>query len=222
MNGRIGRMSKWVLGTAVVVALAAGVGGAALADGQQTHERGEHGHPHGERHHGGLMQAALKLDTLSSEQRSQIEQLETARKTAEVPVMRANSVVLTQLAQQVESARIDRAGLKGSLDAETSAAEAARNVDVQTLAQLHGVLSAQQRNQLVDGIEARIPEGKPKPAQLEAFRGDGFDANAFVKVRVPGERAVAMAEKKVPGMSAEQRTHFAEHLRARASKQNAA
>jgi hypothetical protein len=126
-------------------------------------------------------------------------------------------VVLTALAKQVEQARIDREGLKPSLSAEESAAQAARNVDVQTLAQLHGILSAQQRNQLVDGIEARIPAGKPRPQQLESFRGDTFDASTFVKVRVPSEHAIAMAEKKVPGMSPSQRAELASKLRERAA-----
>jgi len=208
-------MSRVVTVTAVVLGVAASAGGVALADGQKTGEHAEHG----KHHHGGLVQAALKLDSLSEAQHEQIEQIESARKTAEVPVRQANAVVLTALAKQVEQARIDREGLKPSLSAEESAAQAARNVDVQTLAQLHGILSAQQRNQLVDGIEARIPAGKPRPQQLESFRGDTFDASTFVKVRVPSEHAIAMAEKKVPSMTPAQRAELANKLRERAAHQ---
>ena len=131
----------------------------------------------------------------------------------------ANAVVLTQLAKQVEQDHIDRAGLKDSLTVEEAAAQAARSVDVNTLVQLHGLLSAQQRNQLVDAIEARIPAGKPRPERLESFRGDTFDAGAFVKVHVPSEHAIAMAEKRVPSMSPAQRSEFAGKLRERAAHQ---
>jgi Spy/CpxP family protein refolding chaperone len=206
-------ISKVVTVASVVGALAVGAGGIALANEQGTHERGEHGR----HHHGGLVQAALKLDSLKPEQRTQIEQIESARKAAEVPVRQANAVVLTQLAKQVEQDHIDRAGLKDSLTVEESAAQAARNVDVNTLTQLHGILSAQQRNQLVDALEARIPADKPRPAHLESFRGDTFDASAFVKVRVPGEHAIAMAEKRVPNMTPAQRAELAGKLRERAA-----
>jgi len=209
-------MSRVVTVTAVVLGVAASAGGVALADGQQGGERAEHAR----HHHGGLVQAALKLDSVSGAQRSQIEQLESQRKTAEVPVRQANAVVLTQLAKQVEQSRIDRVGLKDSLGVEEGAAQAERVVDVQTLAQLHNILSAQQRNQLVDGIEARIPAGKPHPQQLESFRGDSFDASAFVKVRVPAEHAIARAEKQVPGMTPAQRAEFANKLRERASRES--
>jgi Spy/CpxP family protein refolding chaperone len=197
----------------VVGVIAAGAGGIALANDAQSGEHAEHaGH-----HRGGLVKAALKLDSLSSGQRAQIEQLVTTAHTAEVPVIKANAVVLTQLAHQVEQDHIDRTGLQDSLSAEQAAAQAARNVDVTVLGQLHGTLSAQQRNQLVDMLEPRIPQGKPRPQNLEAFRGDTFDASAMSKVRVPGEHAIAAAEKRVPNMTPEQRAQFASKLRERAA-----
>ena len=206
-------ISKVVTVASVVGALSMGVGGLALANEQNASEHGEHGR----HHHGGLVQAALKLDSLKTEQRSQLEQIESQRKAAEVPVRQANAVVLTQLAKQVEQDHIDRTGLKDSLTVEEAAAQAARNVDVNTLVQLHGILSAQQRNQLVDAIEARIPAGKPRPEHLESFRGDTFDASAMTRVHVPAEHAIAMAEKRVPSMSPAQRAEFAGKLRERAA-----
>jgi Spy/CpxP family protein refolding chaperone len=212
-------MNRWIARVVTVASvvgmLSVGVGGIALANEQGSGEHGKGWH----HHHEGLVHEALKLDSLKAEQRTQIEQLESARHTAEVPVMQANAVVLTQLAKQVEQDHIDRTGLKDSLTAEESAAQAARTVDVNTLAQLHGVLSAQQRNQLVDALEARIPADRPRPAHLEAFRGDIFDANAMSQVHVPGERAIAMAEKRVPSMSPQQRAEFAGKLRERAAHQ---
>lgn len=208
-------ISKVVTVASVVGAISMGVGGLAIANEQNASEHGEHA-----RHrHGGLVQAALKLDSLKTEQRSQIEQIESQRKAAEMPVRQANAVVLTQLAKQVEQDHIDRTGLKDSLTVEEAAAQAARNVDVNTLVQLHGILSAQQRNQLVDAIEARIPAGKPRPEHLESFRGDTFDASAMTRVHVPAEHAIAMAEKRMPGMSPAQRAELAGKLRERAAHQ---
>ncbi len=206
-------ISKVVTVASVVGMLAMGVSGVALANEQDAGQQGQHPR----HHHGGLVQAALKLDSLKAEQRTQIEQLEAQRKAAEVPVRQASATVLTQLAKQVEQDHIDRAGLKDGLTVEEAAAQAARNVDVNTLAQLHGILSAQQRNQLVDAIEARIPAGKPRPAHLESFRGDTFDASANARVRVPREHAIAMAEKRVPNMTPAQRSEFAGKLRERAA-----
>jgi Spy/CpxP family protein refolding chaperone len=206
-------ISKVVTVASVVGMLAMGVSGVALANEQDAGQQG----PHARHHHGGLVQAALKLDSLKAEQRAQIEQLASQRKAAEVPVRQASATVLTQLAKQVEQDHIDRAGLKDGLTVEEAAAQAARTVDVSTLAQLHGILSAQQRNQLVDALEARIPAGKPRPAHLESFRGDTFDASASAKVRVPSEHAIAMAEKRVPNMTPAQRSELAGKLRERAA-----
>lgn len=184
-------------------------------EGGDKAEQGKEGHRH--HHHGGLMSAALKLDSLSGDQRTQIEKLESTRKTAEAPVRAADARVLTDLARQVEQDHVDRAGLADGLAAETAAAQGARQVDVQTLTQLHGLLTPAQRTQLVDKITARMPADKPRPAELEAFKGDAFDANAMAKVRVPGEHVIAMAEKRVPSMTPAERAKFAEHLRARAA-----
>ena len=191
-------------------------GGVAFA---QQPAQGQHaGHAHGP--HGGLLRDALKLDSLSAEQRSQIEKLVDGHKTAEVPVRQANAQLLTQLATQVEAAKIDRQALGPSMNAEASAARNARTVEVNALSQLHGVLTVVQRNQIVDTIASRLPQGKAVPPVLDAFRGDSFDANALVREGKTGERVVDHAEAKVPSMSAEQRATFASHLRARAAKES--
>jgi Spy/CpxP family protein refolding chaperone len=212
------RSIRWVVALASVAgSLSLLPGAVALADAGQS---GEHAREHGRHHHGGLVSAALKLDTLSAAQRTQIEQLESARKAAGVPVRQADARVLTDLAHQVEQDHIDRAGLKDGLDAEQAAAQGAMRVDAQTLAQLHGVLTSAQRGALVDGIEGRMPANAPRRAELEAFRGGPFDAAAFVKVHVPGEHAIAMAEKKLPSMSPADRATFAGRLRDRAARQS--
>jgi Spy/CpxP family protein refolding chaperone len=214
-------MNRWIRRVVTLASVAGSLAllPSAIALADEAHA-GEHGREHKGHHHGGLVSAALKLDTLSGTQRTQIEQLESARKAAGTPVRQADARVLTDLARQVEQDRIDRAGLKDGLDAEQAAAQAALRVDVQTLAQLHGILAPAQRGALVDRIEARIPQGKPRPAQLEAFRGDSFDATAFAKPHVPGEHAIARAEKKLPSMSPAERATFAGHLRDRAAHES--
>src|SRR5580704_2482000 len=119
-------MNRWirrvVMFTSLAGALALLPGAVAMANESAAGEHAKHGHGH----HGGLMSAALKLDNLSADQRSQIERLEAQRKAANVPVRQADARVLTELAHQVEQAKIDRDGLKSSLSAEESAAQAAR------------------------------------------------------------------------------------------------
>jgi Spy/CpxP family protein refolding chaperone len=213
-------MNRWirrvVMFTSLAGALALLPGAVAMANESAAGEHAKHGHGH----HGGLMSAALKLDNLSADQRSQIERLEAQRKAANVPVRQADARVLTELAHQVEQAKIDRDGLKSSLSAEESAAQAARAVDVSSLAQLHTTLTPAQCGALVDMVEARLPSGKASPAELEAFRGASFDASAMVKGRVPGMHAIERAEAKVPSMTPAQRAEFANHLRERAAHES--
>jgi Spy/CpxP family protein refolding chaperone len=122
-------------------------------DAQAPGKIGDHKGHHGD-HRGGLLRAALKLDSITAEQRASIEKLKQERRTAGVPVRQADAQVLTVLAQQVEQAKIDPQGLAPSLSAEQSAAAAETNVERDTLNQLHSILSTAQRNQLVDRIEA--------------------------------------------------------------------
>jgi Spy/CpxP family protein refolding chaperone len=226
-----------------------------------AHDAQENTKEHHHAHRGGLIGAALKLDSLTAEQRTSIGELAQQRRAASTPVRQADAQVLTVLAQQVEQAKIDPQGLAPSLSAEQSAATAETTVDRDTLARLHAVLTPAQRAQLVDRIEAArgqhpherggdgdkahfghgldltpqqqaailatlraetpangatAPEG-PHGKLLEAFRGDSFDASAFVRVHSPGEHMEKLAAAMVPVLSPSQRATFASHLRARAS-----
>jgi len=215
-------MNRWIRRVVTFSSLAGALalvsGGVALANeqGEASHAKGEHGR----KHHGGLITAALKLDSLSGGQKTQIEKLVEERKVARVPVRQADARVLTELAHQVEQAKIDRAGLKGGLDAETAAAQQERSVAVSALGQLHSILTPAQRGQLVDAVQARMPQGKQLPAGLASFRGDSFDAAAVVRLEVPGEHAIKHAEEKVPAMSPQERANLASHLRERAAKES--
>lgn len=205
---------------AAVASLAGGLavlsGGTALADdGQpQTHAHKHHGK------HAGMLEQAQKLEGLSAEQNERIEQLKAQRKAASEPVRQADAKLLTDLATQVDAAKVDPSALKPELNAEQQATQAEKSADEATLTALHALLKPAQRNQLVDQIEAVSAKSAQRRQALESFRGDSFDASALVHVRAPGERTVRIAEEKVPQMTPEQRTQFAEHLRARAARES--
>jgi Spy/CpxP family protein refolding chaperone len=151
MNRWIQRVVTFASLAGTLAVLPAGVAFAQTPDtpGQAPHAKHHRMHQHG------LIGAALKLDSLSPEQRAQIEQLVQARRTASAPVRQADAQVLTTLAQQVESAKADPQALAPSLAAEHAAAMNQVQVDRTTLAQLHTILTPAQRNQLVDAVEAR-------------------------------------------------------------------
>ena len=128
--------------------------------------------------------------------------------------------MLTDLAAQVDGAKVDPGALKPELTAEEQAAQAEKSADEATLTALHALLKPEQRNQLVDQLESTPAKNEQRKQALESFRGDSFDASALVRVRAPGERTVRIAEEKVPQMTQEQRTQFAEHLRARAARES--
>jgi hypothetical protein len=200
----------------VVGGLAVLSGGMALADEGQSQT---HAHKH-QMKHAGMLEQAQKLDGLSADQSQRIQQLETQRHAAAQPVRQADAKLLTDLATQVEGAKVDPGALKPELTAEEQAAQAEKSADEATLTALHGLLNPAQRNQLVDRMESVPAKSEQRKQALESFRGDSFDASALVRVRVPGERTVRIAEEKVPKMTQEQRVHFAEHLRAHAARES--
>jgi Spy/CpxP family protein refolding chaperone len=150
-------MNRWIAKVVTFASLAGAVAlvpaGIAYAQGAPADGGAAHGH-HG--HRMGLIGDALKLDSLTPQQRTAIEQLAQTRKAAEVPVKQADAQVLTVLAQQVEQASINKQALAPTVNARESAAVAARTVDLDTVQKLHDLLTPAQRSQLVDGIEAHF------------------------------------------------------------------
>ncbi len=146
-------MNRWIRNALLTSSL---VGALALVPGALAFASdGGHADGAAHRHHSGrsgLLGAALKIDSLSADQKTAIEKLVQDRRTAGAPVRIADAQVLTVLAQQVERAAIEPQGLAASLAAEQSAANAEAAVDRDTLNQLHGVLNATQRGQLIDGL----------------------------------------------------------------------
>ena len=157
--------------------------GVAFAEDAQPQEQHGHGHRHGG-HHQGLLGAALKLDSLTAEQRSQIVELAGQRRAAGAPVRQADAQVLTVLAQQVEAAKVDDAALAPSLAAERNAAAAELQVDRAVLARLHGVLTPAQRGELVDAVEARGVEERGENAGKEHVRGGKLGLSDQQKAQV--------------------------------------
>ncbi|HEX8795630.1 MAG TPA: hypothetical protein VF765_31990 [Polyangiaceae bacterium] len=198
----------------VVGGLAVLSGGTALADDGQAKP---HAHAHHAKH-AGILAQAQQLSGLSAEQSERIEQLKAQRKAATEPVRQANAKLLTDLAGQVDAAKVDKGALQPDLSAEQQAVQGEKSADEATLTALHALLKPAQRNELVDRMESVSAKNEQRKQALETFRGDSFDASALVRVHDPGERTVRIAEEKVPQMTQEQRTQFAEHLRARASR----
>jgi Spy/CpxP family protein refolding chaperone len=136
------------------------------------------GHRHGSGRRAGLLGAALKLDSLTADQRSAIEGLLAQRKAASVPVRQADAQVLTVLAQQVEQAKVDPQGLASSLGVEQGAVTAETAVDRDTLNKLHTLLTGAQRNQLADRLKSahHEPNG-PQGAHAHGEPRFGRDLN---------------------------------------------
>jgi Spy/CpxP family protein refolding chaperone len=194
-------MNRWIKKVVTFSSLAATLAllPAGVAFAQDAQPQGQHGKGHhrgGERQ--GLLGAALKLDSLTADQRSQIQQLATERRAAGVPVRQADAQVLTVLAQQVEAAKVDRTALAPSLAAEQSAATAERQVDIAVLAKLHGILNAAQRGQLVDGIEARMTAARGEKGGKERLGGGKLGLSDQQKAAIRANLESTRGEMKGP------------------------
>lgn len=155
-------MNRWmqriVTFASITSALALVPAGVAFAqDG--TPQTAQHAQPRKGGHRKGLVGAALKLESLTPDQRTQIEQLIAQRRAAARPVRQADAQVLEVLAQQVFADKMDVQALGPSLGVERVAVAQERNVDATTLSQLHSILTPAQRTELVDRIEARMAKG---------------------------------------------------------------
>jgi len=166
-------MNRWmkriVTFASITSALALVPAGVAFAqDG--TPQAAQHARQHKGGHRKGLVGAALKLESLTPDQRTQIEQLVSQRRAAAKPVRQADAQVLEVLAQQVFADRMDAQALAPSLAVERVAVAQERSIDVATLGQLHSILTPAQRAELVDKIEARMANG-PRAAEGAKERG---------------------------------------------------
>ena len=128
-----------------------------------------HASHHEHAHRTGLLGEALKLESLTADQRTAVQQMIDQRHTASAPVRAADAQVLTTLAQEVEQASIDRQALAPALSAEEAAATAQSAVEQGALNRLHALLTPSQRSALVDRLEAA--HGKDPRAAHEGHKG---------------------------------------------------
>jgi Spy/CpxP family protein refolding chaperone len=155
-------MKRWirktVMSASMAGALALLVGGIAIAQQAPAQDAKHH---HG--HRAGLVGEALKVDSLTPEQRAGVQELAVERRSARTPVRQADARVLSQLAQEVEQASIDAQALAPSLSAESTAAVAESAAEKDTLNRLHALLTPAQRNQLVDRVENEFAKAHQGP-----------------------------------------------------------
>jgi Spy/CpxP family protein refolding chaperone len=122
-----------------------------------------------------LLGEALGEVALRPEQRAEIEKLAADAEARHAPVAAARREVIELLATQIESGRIDRAAMQPKIDASIAAWDAACNGDRAALERLHVILDADQREQLVDAVEARLREhfqAQPWRARIQEWEAD--------------------------------------------------
>jgi Spy/CpxP family protein refolding chaperone len=168
MNRWINRIITFASITSALALVPAGV--AFAQDG--TPQTAQHAKGHKGEHRKGLVGAALKLESLTPDQRTQIEQLLSQRRAAAKPVRQADAQVLGVLAQQVFADKMDTQALAPSLAVERLAVAQERSIDALTLDRLHSILTPAQRTELVDKIEARMAKG-PRAGE-GANKGGGW------------------------------------------------
>jgi Spy/CpxP family protein refolding chaperone len=195
-------MNRWIKKVVTFSSLAATLAllPAGVAFAQDAQPQGAQPGPKAHRggHRQGLLGAAMKLDSLTPAQRTQIEQLVAQRRQAGVPVRQANAQVLTVLAQQVEAAKVDQAALAPSLAAEKSAATAETQVDASVLAKLHDILTPAQRGQLVDGIEARMAQARGAKGGKERLGAGKLGLNDQQKAEIRANLQASRGQMKRP------------------------
>jgi Spy/CpxP family protein refolding chaperone len=163
MNRWMGKI-VWVASLSGTLGLA--LGGIAMAQAAPDSAQAQSGMHNNRGHREGLLGQALLLESLTGEQRASLEQLVASQRTARLPVRQADAGLLTVLAQQVEAGAIDSKALAPSVQVKESAEVSARAMERDLIHKLHALLTASQRGQLVDAIEARRqaharPEGEP-------------------------------------------------------------
>jgi Spy/CpxP family protein refolding chaperone len=134
-------------------------------------------------HGGGLAKQALDLGSLTGEQRATIQVLAADRRTAAEPAREANRKLLTQMADQLDNeGSIDEDKLAPTASAVDQAVSAAMPGQADAANHLHALLTREQRNMLIDHVEAkmslraalpqtRAPEGSAGMPEVVPERG---------------------------------------------------
>ena len=135
---------------------------------QQRHAHKRHGG-------GGMYGQALKLGSLTSNQRQAIEQIQVALKAPRQAAKLARTQYAEAVAMQVQAGAVNLTALQLKAAQVVTAATAESIAERGGIAQLHSVLDASQRAELVNGIEAKMDQRGQAGAKHRA-RGRGESA----------------------------------------------
>jgi len=124
---------------------------------QPQQQQQQQGHAH-QRHHrgGGIYGQALKLGSLRDDQRQAIEQIKVAMKGPRQAAKTARGEYAAVLAAQIQSGGVNPAILQLKASQVVTTAMAESVAAKAGLAKLHDVLDKSQREELANGIEARM------------------------------------------------------------------
>jgi len=103
-----------------------------------------------------LVGDALGEVPLRPEQRAEIEKLASEAEARHAPMADGRKDLMLAFADQVEKGSIDRAALQPKIDKVTADFEKVRAADRGAVVKLHDLLDANQRNALVDAVEAQM------------------------------------------------------------------
>jgi Spy/CpxP family protein refolding chaperone len=175
------------------------------ADDQAASDVTEH---HRHHHHGGVtMFIAMSLDTLgtSPDEHGVIEKIQADLFAKMEPARVAEQKVVGTLADGIEAGTIDTAQVDMALAQVASAAGSLHDATADALNQLHAVLTPEQREALVDKVEAHWtiwqnansePTGPSRPGYLEALATElGLTADQVDRIRA----RLSAAAKDSPG-----------------------
>jgi Spy/CpxP family protein refolding chaperone len=126
----------------------------AAADDQASAELREH---HRHHHQGGITQfIAMSLDTLGADEakRPRLERIQRELHRCMAPAGRAEKGVLRTIADGVAAGSIDAAKVDAGIEKVATAAGDAQPCSIKALNRLHKLLSAEERQALVDKVQA--------------------------------------------------------------------
>ena len=127
---------------------------AAVAEDQAVAELNAH---HRHHHHGGIARfIAMSLDTLGVEdaKRAQVEKLHSDLHAQMTPARDAEKNVLTTLADGIAAGSVDKVKVDSAIAALGTGADAQREASLNTINELHAVLSPPERAALVEKVQA--------------------------------------------------------------------
>jgi Spy/CpxP family protein refolding chaperone len=127
---------------------------AAAAEDQAVAELNAH---HRHHHHGGIVRfIALSLDTLGVEdaKRAQVDKLHSDLHAQMTPARDAEKNVLVTLADGIAAGAVDKVKVDSAIAALTTVADAQREASLNTINELHAVLSPAERAALVEKVQA--------------------------------------------------------------------